>query len=156
MAMPDHILGYVILGGIGLYYFAKLCSKAPYSKTIVSDHAIDPYAQKNKKGRYTLHVVGEQYDGHQTIISQLKVGEKLILKRESDNQYDKNAVAVTTAHDNMVGYIPRKNAEWVARIIDEGFDLKTSVASLFDDGKGFTNVQIHIDGVPTINEEYGA
>lgn len=103
------------------------------------------------EGRYTLHLSGEEYDGRQGLIGRLEPGQLLVLRREPSNPHDSNAVAVTTQSGSAIGYIPRKNANWVARLLDEGYALSASVACLFDDDRdGDVDVQIHIDNVPDI------
>ena len=100
-------------------------------------------------GRLTLHLSGEQFDRRQSTIRRLTVGMPLRFHREPDNPYDQYAVAVTTARGEMVGYIPRKNSEWVSRLLDQGQQLSVSTAHLFDDDDdGIIDVQVHIDGVP--------
>lgn len=45
---------------------------------------------------------------------------ELTLYREPDNKYDKWAIAVYTANDDMIGYIPRFKNETIARLMDAG------------------------------------
>lgn len=100
-------------------------------------------------GRYTLHLSGEQFDRRQSTIRQLRVGTPLLFRREPDNPYDRCAVAVTTSRGEMIGYIPRKNSEWVARLLDTGEPIRVSTAHMFDDDNdGVIDVQVHIDDVP--------
>ncbi len=105
------------------------------------------------EGRYTMHIAGEQFDGRQSTIKSLSVGQRLLLEREPRNPYDSNAVAVrtlATSGGGMVGYLSRDNAGWVSRLLDEGVGLSASVACVFfGDGVGNgLEVQIHVDGVP--------
>lgn len=116
----------------------------------VASQALNYRALPDVPGRYTLHLAGEQFDGRQATIRELKVGTPLLFRREPDNPYDSCAVAVTTVAGRDIGYIPRRNSEWVSNVLDSGYDLSVSTAHLFDDdGDGVVDVQVHIDGVPT-------
>ena len=61
------------------------------------------------------------YQNATTIIKQLqhRYGEPLILKRESENKYDKNAVGVYFGQKQL-GYVPAGLAKELAPIIDAG------------------------------------
>lgn len=99
---------------------------------------------------YAMHVAGEMSEGRQATIRSLGVGQRLHLRREPHNSYDRNAVAIETMDGKMVGYLSRHNASWVSRILDEGIDLQANVACLCygdADGNGI-ELQINIDGVP--------
>jgi len=69
-------------------------------------------------GIYTLNIVGESY--RQDAIKLCHEGESIILKREPNNQYDPNAVAVLREDGSQIGYLSKFDAEWVSRIIDRG------------------------------------
>jgi hypothetical protein len=69
-------------------------------------------------GVYTLNIVGESF--RQKEIKLCREGEGLILKREPDNKYDRNAVAVLRENGGRIGYLSRDDAEWIGRIMDEG------------------------------------
>jgi hypothetical protein len=68
-------------------------------------------------GVYTLNIVGESFKKE---IKLCREGEGLILKREPDNKYDRNAVAVLRENGGPIGYLSRDDAEWIGRIMDEG------------------------------------
>ena len=65
-----------------------------------------------------IAVVGVTFDDHQFTISQLRVGDRLVLVREPENNYDPNAIAVMTEEGNKVGYLDRGTAEELARGLD--------------------------------------
>lgn len=52
-----------------------------------------------------------------------KVKDRLTLKREPDNAHDPNAVAVYWL-DRMLGYLPRQDAKVVARVMDNGIEVR--------------------------------
>ena len=74
-------------------------------------------------GVYTLNIVGESY--RQEEIKRCQEGESLILKRQPKNKYDSNAVAVLREKNHkQIGYLSRDNADWVARIMDDGDEVR--------------------------------
>lgn len=108
-------------------------------------------------GRYTIHVVGEQYrnengSSRQDIISQMSLGDPLKLVREQKNAYDSNAIRIDWC-DHPIGYVSVKNAKWLAPILDKGNSLAASVADVFvddivSDSRSFLNVRLFVDNVP--------
>lgn len=53
----------------------------------------------------------------------LERGKKLVLKRESYNPYDFWAIRVETKKGKKLGYIPKKDNEILARLMDMGIPL---------------------------------
>ena len=76
-------------------------------------------------GVYTLNIVG--VPDRQEEIGGCCEGENLILKREPKNRYDANAVAVLRENGNQIGYLSRDDAEWVARIMDDGDEVEARI-----------------------------
>jgi hypothetical protein len=92
---------------------------------------------------YTLGIAGEMQqneDGssRQKIIEGCRPGQPLILHRESDNPYDPNAVAVLTQAGACIGYIKRKDAPWVAEIMDRGREVSAVIKSIHNAGSLFS------------------
>ena len=58
----------------------------------------------------TADVVGVTYDGRQALIALLWPGERVWLKREPDNRFDRNAVAVQRQSGRPIGYLSRELA----------------------------------------------
>ncbi len=84
-------------------------------------HAEEP---REDQRTYSLSVVGESYDNddgtsRQKIIRRCKAGDQIVLRREPDNPYDPNAIAVTTAAGEQIGYLSRDNAEWVPDALEK-------------------------------------
>lgn len=66
-------------------------------------------------------VAGVTYEGRQTIIAQLSIGDPCRLETEPNNPYDKNAIAVKVAHGGQVwhiGYLPKDLAAQVSPYLD--------------------------------------
>jgi single-stranded-DNA-specific exonuclease len=76
-------------------------------------------------GTYTCNLSGESY--RQDTIRHCREGERVILKREPDNPYDENAVAVFRQNGDQIAYLSRDNAAWVAHLMDEGKELEARI-----------------------------
>lgn len=96
-----------------------------------------------------LKVVGVTFaneDGTeiQFILSKLKKGDNIILRREPHNKYDVNAIAVWS-DIGQVGYIAKDYSSIIAPMMDNGTEFRVDIAEL-DMYKD--NYYLHI----TINE----
>ena len=76
-------------------------------------------------GVYTLNIVVES--DRQEEVGRCREGENVILKREPKNRYDANAVAVLRENGNQIGYLSKDDAEWVARIMDDGNEVEARI-----------------------------
>ena len=76
-------------------------------------------------GVYTLNIVADSYS--QEEIGRCQEGESLILKREPINSRDPNAVAVLRENGEQIGHLSREDAEWVARIMDDGTEVEARI-----------------------------
>ena len=63
-------------------------------------------------------VVGVTFDGRQAVVAKLKVGEKILLRREPSNPYDANAIRVERFSGQQIGYIDRFKAASLAPKFD--------------------------------------
>ena len=94
--------------------------------------------QHGLKSFYTkvVGVTRENEDGtsRQKIIGRLKAGDKAALRREPDNRYDPNAVAVCTASGEQIGYLSREVAAEIAPLLDQGTRVDAEVSSLTGGG----------------------
>lgn len=61
------------------------------------------------------------YENRYKFLYDLRIGDSLILKRESDNVYDPNAIEVYNKHNNKIGYIERQYANYIASYLDRGY-----------------------------------
>ena len=51
---------------------------------------------------------------------ELKKDDLLVFKREPDNEHDNLAIAIYDKEERRIGYIPQKNNEILARLMDAG------------------------------------
>ena len=78
------------------------------------------------------HLAGRQYHDADEVWEELHVGTLLELRRDLDNRYDKNAVAVIYNHGldedtgsndwYLLGYIPSGENEIIAQLLEMGWD----------------------------------
>jgi ethanolamine utilization protein EutP (predicted NTPase) len=87
------------------------------------------------------YIAGLQFHDIEKIWPKLNVGTRLALVRDRNNKYDRNAVAVALESDydgdsdnfnfNLIlGYIPRRNNEEIAELLDEGIKLFGEIREL--------------------------
>jgi len=78
------------------------------------------------------HIAGRQYYDADEVWEELHVGTQLELRREMDNRYDKNAVAIMYSNGSKdengepieyhLGYIPAAQNHTIAALLDMGWD----------------------------------
>jgi hypothetical protein len=79
---------------------------------------------------FTLYegtVAGYEYYDGPAVISQLRVGDPLLLRREPDNPVDEWAIEVLTASRYKLGYIPRTENALIADLLDQGLKVKAEI-----------------------------
>jgi hypothetical protein len=74
-------------------------------------------------------LAGFQYHAGKQVWGELHEGDALELVREADNVYDPRAVRVLW-HGTMLGYVPRRDNEAVARLLDRGTPLEARITRL--------------------------
>ncbi len=74
-------------------------------------------------------LAGFQYHSAKQVWDELREGDALTLVREPDNAYDPRAVKVLW-HGTMLGYVPRRDNEAVARLLDRGTVLEARITRL--------------------------
>lgn len=87
---------------------------------------IDPISRdSNNNFKRIFHIAGVRHhigckgeDCNKAL--HLEVGDKLKLKLEPENQYDKNAIKIVDSKENHVGYLPRYYSESMTKLLEEG------------------------------------
>ncbi len=95
-------------------------------KQIVKPHVKDVYL-------FSTYVAGLFYRDMSVVHNHLDEGDILYLKREPENQYDKNAIMVTTEDGYVLGYIPKKENSLSQRLLDAGKYLYAIVDEFLED-----------------------
>ena len=88
---------------------------------------------KDNAINYNSKIVGVTFEGRQEVLAVLNGDELLRLRREADNQYDKNAVAVDVQFGedwSPIGYIAKDKNEKLAAQLDAGGQVAIRIASL--------------------------
>ena len=70
------------------------------------------------------------------LLKNLKVGHRVILVREPDNEYDGLAIMIQNEDKEKLGYVPRVNNEIPARLMDAGMKLSGKVSKIKDPEDG--------------------
>ena len=115
-----------------------------YSEEYLKD---DPYKHLAEKNEFYTKVVGVTFENRQSLLSNLSEGQELELKREKENEYDSNAVAVY-AQEKHLGYIKREIARHLAMNMDSGISYKAMVSQLTGVDKEILGVNIFIRRTP--------
>ena len=82
--------------------------------------------EAKKKYFMDCNLAGRKYHDADEVWDKLKVGTVLELRRDMENRYDTDAVAVMyhnedDGEDYCVGYLPREDNETVAAILEMGW-----------------------------------
>lgn len=101
-----------------------------------------------KQGQATLLIqssplAGSQFHALPEVVSQIRVGDILTLKREPTNPHDGNAIQVLW-HDYLLGFVPRRENKAVARAMDRGDPLVARVVALRPDESPWRRLRFEI------------
>lgn len=94
-----------------------------------------------------FYVAGVQHHRLHKVINEVAEGSYLTLQPEPTNQYDPNAVKViygNLAHEEMVGYVPKKISSEVAAALEIGTRLVCEVISVVPSAKPWEQLQVEI------------
>lgn len=94
----------------------------------------NPEVPTTQRGQATLLIqssplAGSQFHALPDVVSQIRVGDALILKRDPTNPHDSNAIQVLW-QGHMLGFVPRRENKAVARAMDRGDPLVARVVAL--------------------------
>ena len=91
---------------------------------------------------FDTYVAGTTHLQDQSVLEEIKIGDKLSLQRE-DNKFDSNAVLIFTESKKKLGYIPEKDNIIFARLMDAGKLLRAKISKIQIKGS-FTQISIGI------------
>ncbi|HEX4014163.1 MAG TPA: helicase-related protein [Candidatus Cybelea sp.] len=89
----------------------------------------DRYSTIDDAARFHTKLAGVSFEGRQDVIAGMRPGAPLELRRQPDNPYDSNAIAVSYGHLQL-GFLNKKLAAHIAPLIDAGARYRACVASL--------------------------
>jgi len=87
-------------------------------------------------------IVGVTFGNRQVLINNLYVGQKLLLIRDPNNQYDSNAIKVCIDSTKVLGHIPKETAINLAKAMDIGIRYEAEVSNIT--GGGSLNYGVNI------------
>lgn len=79
--------------------------------------------EENEIDEFHTKVVGVTFGERQKYIRDMQIGERIILEREPDNTYDKNAIKVINSKGFQIGFISKDLAAQLAPKLDNGLKL---------------------------------
>lgn len=81
---------------------------------------------------------------HQETLKGCKVGDKLKLKRELDNQFDKNAIQVLTLDNKLLGYINKYQNKTICDMLNNNIQLSVEIKAITGQNSEFLGCNIYI------------
>ena len=91
---------------------------------------------------FDSYVAGTTHLEDQTVLDEIKVGDKLSLFRE-DNKFDSNAIIIKMESRKKLGYVPEKDNIIFARLMDAGKMLAAKIKDIEKKGS-FSKISIGI------------
>lgn len=82
--------------------------------------------------------------GFEKLLSKMKEGERVILKREPKNEYDKYAIRVQRNDGRKLGYIPRQDNKVIANLMDAGKNIYAIYTEMLDPYEEFNYVRLTV------------
>lgn len=150
MDLPAFVCGDAIKGGVPsvgdtvecqAWLFADLRSPAesfsdfkkkhPEGVAVATEAAKEPDdAEDDETLLIECHVAGTSHiEDAAGKTAELTTDSPLYLKREPGNEYDRDAIAIYTAEENRIGYVPQKHNPILSRLMDGGRKLVGKVIS---------------------------
>ncbi len=91
---------------------------------------------------FDSYVAGTTHLEDDSVLDEIKDGDKLILQREN-NRFDENAILVLTQEKKKLGYVPEKDNIVFARLMDAGKLLKAKITQINQKGS-FKQISVGI------------
>ena len=88
-------------------------------------------------------LAGSQYYAASAVWGDIRVGDRLVLIRETDNRHDRNAIRVEW-QGHKLGYVPRAENRAAAQALDAGEKLEARVTRLRDDPDPWRRVEFSV------------
>ncbi len=107
------------------------------------EYARDRFASIGEATQFHTKLAGVSFEGRQDVIAGLTLGTELTLRRQPENKYDANAIAVQYG-DLQLGFISKGIAKHLAPKIDEGARYRARVESLTGGDKLHRGVNVYV------------
>lgn len=89
------------------------------------------------------YIAGFQYYKGEEMENELKENDTLILKREAQNPHDYFAVEVFRKNAKL-GYLPRSDNKIIARMMDQGLQLKAQIRNIAPGAHPYQRVKMRV------------
>lgn len=93
------------------------------------------YAGIGDAESFHTKLAGVTFEGRQVLLAQLEEGEELVVSRDMTNAYDPNAIAVSRADGQQVGFLNRRLARVLAPLMDRGLAYRATVDAVTGGGE---------------------
>ncbi|ALS74960.1 hypothetical protein AUC31_06840 [Planococcus rifietoensis] len=124
----------------------KQVKSSPHSKSVKSVTDVN--------APIIVRLAGVTYEGRQEILSEMRMTDKIKMKREKYNNYDENAIAVYNINDQNIGWIPKDIATALAPNIDAGEKYKIEINKIHG-GNGYNyGVEVLINKMDNTLKSY--
>ncbi|WP_026887302.1 HIRAN domain-containing protein [Clostridium beijerinckii] len=99
----------------------------------------------------SVNIAGTNYFDMSEIYNKLLEDDMVYLKRDFDNEYDKNAIEVITIEGFVMGYVPKDNNLILKNLIDKGKYLYGKIEEISED-YSVIKIQIYLSYKDVIEE----
>ena len=82
---------------------------------------------------FDSYIAGPTHLEDSSVLDTIKVGDVLTLQRE-DNKFDSNAILILNEDKKKLGYVPEKDNNVFARLMDAGKLLKAKITQISQKG----------------------
>lgn len=92
---------------------------------------------------FDSYIAGTSHLKDSSVLDEIKVGDKLTLRRE-ENKFDSKAILVLTADGKRLGYVPEKDNVIFSRLMDAGKMLSATITEIRERSGNFKQISIGI------------
>jgi hypothetical protein len=101
-----------------------------------AERAREEKARNRPIGNINFMVAGVNYEGRSELIARhVRTGDPAFLRRDLENRFSRNAVEVRTADGYHIGFVPERDAQAVAGMLDDGALQAGNVLKILGSGR---------------------
>jgi len=90
-----------------------------------------------------FYIAGYYYYDGDKVEQQLKVNEKLRIKREKDNPHDSKAISLWYS-GHKLGFVPRHKNSTLAKLLDQKIEIKAVINQIYPDESPWKRIFVDI------------
>ena len=115
-----------------------------YALFFVSGKSPGNTPQKPREMRLcSPYIAGYQYYDGMELEGKLTENDGLILKRQSENPFDRYAVEIFS-NSTKLGYLPRDENRTVARLMDQGAEVKAQIEKILPGYDTYRKIRVKV------------